>query len=153
MDDFYPIGESHEKGTALTSPSRKRWQKEFLSMERHEYKGEDIYVHAVLAPSTARNGSKKLLRFWLYPWLKVQGYVQIPKLSKDGDIFQIPRNDFWKYFTKQGIREHMFDSSAYSWMTNGDPVSLFFSDEVQPRGDLYIVIHTTSTPPTSNRNY
>lgn len=137
----------------MTSPSKKRWQKEFQSMERHEYRGDDIYVHALLAPRTATNGSKKLLRFWLYPWLKVSGRVEIPMFSEDGDVLKISRNDFWDHFKKEGIRETMLDSLASSWMTGRSTFSLLFSDEIQPRGDMYVVIHTTSKPPTSNRNW
>jgi len=137
----------------MTSPSQRRWQAEFRAMERHEYRGNDIYVHAVLAPRTAMNGTQKVLRFWLYPWLKVQGRVPIPKFSKDGDVFHVPRNDFWQYFMKQGIRETMFDNLAYSHMANGNPISLLFSNHIHPRGEMYVVIHTTSKPPTSNQNW
>ena len=48
----------------------------------------DIYVNVDMAAVTAKRGDVKLIRFWLYEGLQLQGWAQIPPHSKDDDIIK-----------------------------------------------------------------
>lgn len=89
-----------------------------------ELRGNDIYSWVKIAPTYARRGGQKWVRFWLFDWLQLQGSIQIPANSKPGDLVKVLASQIYEQFSLQEIRD-------WHWSGNLKP---------EPRGDVYFVI-------------
>ena len=86
-----------------------------------EYRGNDIYTYVEMAEITATRGAVKWIRFWLFDSLLLQGWVDIPRNSRHGDVVKVTAKQIMKQFSYQESRGEL-------------PSTL------EPTGDLFVVV-------------
>jgi len=112
------------------------WDMAVVKPGYQETRGSDIYKWITVAEGYAKRGGRKWVIFWLFDWLQLQGPIQIPPNSKNGEFIRVPAIQIQEKFYLRQVR-------IPGWMP-GDGIPGWSSSGISPdtalRGDLFVVI-------------